>query len=170
MLKVLSFYLLLINNEIVNAKNGNEAWIKIKINNITSYSLIRSLYNASRAGVKIQMIVRGICCLIPGHKSMSENIKVISIVDRFLEHTRFMIFNNNNDNKVFISSADWMTRNLDNRVEVTCPIYDEDIKLAIKNYKPSKKESFLLPKAINYKSIFFLEFFCNLRAKKIILT
>ena len=121
----------LINNEIVNAKNGNEAWIKIKINNITSYSLIRSLYNASRAGVKIQMIVRGICCLIPGHKSMSENIKVISIVDRFLEHTRFMIFNNNNDNKVFISSADWMTRNLDNRVEVTCPILQEDIKKEI---------------------------------------
>ncbi len=121
----------LINNEIVNAKNGNEAWIKIKINNITSYSLIRSLYNASRAGVKIQMIVRGICCLIPGHKSMSENIKVISIVDRFLEHTRFMIFNNNNDNKVFISSADWMTRNLDNRVEVTCPILQEDLKKEI---------------------------------------
>jgi len=121
----------LINNEIVNAKNGNEAWIKIKINNITSYSLIRSLYNASRAGVKIQMIVRGICCLIPGHKSMSENIKVVSIVDRFLEHTRFMIFNNNNDNKVFISSADWMTRNLDNRVEVTCPILQEDLKKEI---------------------------------------
>ena len=121
----------LINNEIVNAKNGDEAWIKIKINNITSYSLIRSLYNASRAGVKIQMIVRGICCLIPGHKSMSENIKVISIVDRFLEHTRFMIFNNNNDNKVFISSADWMTRNLDNRVEVTCPILQEDLKKEI---------------------------------------
>ena len=121
----------LINNEIINAKNGEEAWIKIKINNITSYSLIRSLYDASRAGVKIQMIVRGICCLIPGHKNMSENIEVISIVDRFLEHTRFMIFNNNNYNKVFISSADWMTRNLDNRVEVTCPILQEDLKKEI---------------------------------------
>jgi polyphosphate kinase len=74
------------------------------------------------------MIIRGICCLIPGVKKMSENIEVISIVDRFLEHTRFMIFNNNNNNKVFISSADWMTRNLDNRVEVTCPIFQDDLK------------------------------------------
>ncbi|MDG2485355.1 MAG: polyphosphate kinase 1 [Flavobacteriaceae bacterium] len=121
----------LINNEIINAKNGKESWIKIKINNITSYSLIRSLYDASRAGVKIQMIVRGICCLIPGYKNMSENIEVISIVDRFLEHTRFMIFSNNDNNKVFISSADWMTRNLDNRVEVTCPILQEDLKKEI---------------------------------------
>ena len=121
----------LINNEIINAKNGKEAWIKIKINNITSYSLIRSLYDASRAGVKIKMIVRGICCLIPGYKNMSENIEVISIVDRYLEHTRFMIFNSNDNNKVFISSADWMTRNLDNRVEVTCPILQEDLKKEI---------------------------------------
>ena len=121
----------LINNEIINAKNGKESWIKIKINNITSHSLIRALYDASRAGVKIQMIVRGICCLIPGHKNMSENIEVISIVDRFLEHTRFMIFSNNENNKVFISSADWMTRNLDNRVEVTCPILQEDLKKEI---------------------------------------
>ena len=74
------------------------------------------------------MIIRGICCLVPGIKNMSENIEVISIVDRFLEHTRFMIFNNNNNNKVFISSADWMTRNLDNRVEVTCPIFQDDLK------------------------------------------
>ena len=121
----------LINNEIINAKNGKESWIKIKINNITSHSLIRALYDASRAGVKIQMIVIGICCLIPGHKNMSENIEVISIVDRFLEHTRFMIFSNNENNKVFISSADWMTRNLDNRVEVTCPILQEDLKKEI---------------------------------------
>ena len=118
----------LIGNEIINAKSGKEAWIKIKINNITSYSLIRSLYEASRAGVKIQMIVRGICCLIPCHKNMSENIEVISIVDRFLEHTRFMIFNNNGNCNTFISSADWMTRNLDNRVEVTCPILQDDLK------------------------------------------
>ena len=118
----------LINNEINNAKRGKNAWIKIKINNITSYSLIRSLYDASRAGVKIEMIVRGICCLIPGKKNMSDNIEVISIVDRFLEHTRFMIFNNDGNNKTFISSADWMTRNLDNRVEVTCPILQDDLK------------------------------------------
>ena len=118
----------LIINEINNAKSGKNAWIKIKINNITSHSLIRSLYDASRAGVKIEMIVRGICCLIPGKKNMSDNIEVISIVDRFLEHTRFMIFNNDGNNNTFISSADWMTRNLDNRVEVTCPILQDDLK------------------------------------------
>ncbi len=118
----------LIKNEITNAKKGNSAWIKVKINNLTSHSIIKSLYEASRNGVKIQMIIRGICCLVPGIKNMSENIEVISIVDRFLEHTRFMIFNNNNNNKVFISSADWMTRNLDNRVEVTCPIFQDDLK------------------------------------------
>jgi polyphosphate kinase len=121
----------LIQKEIVNAKNGKVAWIKIKINNLTSHSLIKSLYDASRAGVKIKMIVRGICCLVPGIKNMSNNIEVISIVDRFLEHTRFMIFNNDNKNKVYISSADWMTRNLDNRVEVTCPIFQNDLKQEI---------------------------------------
>ena len=81
-----------------------------------------------RAGVKIQMIVRGICCLVPGVKGMSENIEVISIVDKFLEHTRLYVFCNNNTPKVYISSADWMTRNMENRVEVSCPIYDEEIK------------------------------------------
>ena len=91
----------------------------------------KSLYNASRVGVKIQMIVRGVCCLIPEQLNMSENIEVISIVDKFLEHTRFIVFCNNDDNKVFISSADWMTRNLDNRVEVTCPIFDNRIKQEI---------------------------------------
>ena len=112
-------------------KMVKSAWIKIKINNLTSHSLIKSLYDASRAGVKIKMIVRGICCLVPGIKNMSNNIEVISIVDRFLEHTRFMIFNNDNKNKVYISSADWMTRNLDNRVEVTCPIFQNDLKKEI---------------------------------------
>ena len=118
----------LIRNETNNAKKGKPAWIKIKINNITSRSMIKALYNASRNGVKIQLIVRGVCCLIPNQKGMSENIKGISIIDRFLEHTRFMIFCNGGNNKTFISSADWMTRNLENRVEVTCPIFDEKIK------------------------------------------
>lgn len=121
----------LIQNEILNANDGKSAWIKIKINNLTSHSLIKSLYDASRAGVKIKMIVRGICCLVPGIENMSSNIEVVSIVDRFLEHTRFMIFNNDNNNKVYISSADWMTRNLDNRVEVTCPIFQNDLKKEI---------------------------------------
>ena len=98
------------------------------MNSISSYKMIDKLYEASKAGVKIQMIVRGICCLVPGVKGVSENIEVISIVDKFLEHTRLYIFCNNNDTKVYISSADWMTRNIDNRVEVSCPIYQDDIK------------------------------------------
>ncbi|WP_179019281.1 polyphosphate kinase 1 [Winogradskyella forsetii] len=118
----------LIDNEIVNAKNGKPAYIKLKMNSISSYKMIDKLYEASRAGVKIQMIVRGLCCLVPGIKGMSENIEIISIIDKFLEHTRLYIFSNQNNPKIYISSADWMTRNIDTRVEVSCPIYDEDIK------------------------------------------
>jgi len=118
----------LINQEIKNAQEGKEAFIKIKMNSITSYKMIDKLYEASNAGVKIQMIVRGVCCLIPGVPGMSENIEAISVVDKFLEHTRVFIFGNNGDSKIYISSADWMTRNLDYRVEVGCPIYDKDIK------------------------------------------
>ena len=118
----------LIDEEIKNAKAGKEAYIKLKMNNITSYKMIDKLYEASRAGVKIQMIVRGICCLVPGIEGMSENIEVISIVDKFLEHPRLVIFGNNGNPKVYISSADWMTRNISFRVEVGCPIYDETIK------------------------------------------
>lgn len=118
----------LIDKEIENAKLGKPAYIKIKLNSVSSYIMIDKLYEASRAGVKIQMIIRGICCLVPGIVGMSENIEVISIVGRFLEHTRLLVFCNDNDPKVFISSADWMTRNIDNRVEVTCPIYDPEIK------------------------------------------
>ncbi|WP_454988070.1 polyphosphate kinase 1 [Capnocytophaga leadbetteri] len=118
----------LIDEEIKNAKAGKEAYIKLKMNNITSYKMIDKLYEASRAGVKIQMIVRGICCLVPGIEGMSENIEVISIVDKFLEHPRLFIFSNNGNPKMYISSADWMTRNISFRVEVGCPIYDEAIK------------------------------------------
>ena len=118
----------LIDNEIENAKIGKSAFIKLKMNSMSSYKMVDKLYEASRAGVKIQMIIRGICCLIPGVKGMSDNIEVISIIDKFLEHTRLFIFSNNNDPKIYISSADWMTRNIDNRVEVSCPIYDADIK------------------------------------------
>lgn len=118
----------LIDNEISNAIVGKEAYIKIKMNSFTSYKMVDKLYEASRAGVKIQLIIRGICCLVPGVKGMSENIEAISIVDKFLEHTRLFVFANDGNPKVYISSADWMTRNLDYRVEVGCPIYDEDIK------------------------------------------
>ncbi|KAA5821489.1 polyphosphate kinase 1 [Algibacter amylolyticus] len=121
----------LIDNEIENVKEGREGLIRLKMNSISSYPMIDKLYEASRAGVKIQMIVRGICCLIPGIKGMSENIEIISVVDKFLEHSRVYIFGNNGDAKLYISSADWMTRNIENRVEVSCPIYDEDIKKEI---------------------------------------
>ena len=117
-----------IDNEIESAKLGRYACIKIKMNSFTSYEMVDKLYEASNAGVKIQLIIRGVCCLIPGVDGMSENIEAISIVDKFLEHPRVFIFGNDGDPKIFISSADWMTRNLDNRVEVGCPIYDEDIK------------------------------------------
>lgn len=118
----------LIDEEIKNARAGKEAYIKLKMNNITSYKMIDKLYEASRAGVKIQMIVRGICCLVPGIEGMSENIEVISIVDKFLEHPRLFIFGNGGTPKVYISSADWMTRNISFRVEVGCPIYDKTIQ------------------------------------------
>lgn len=123
-----STFIKLIDEEINNAKAGREAYIKIKMNSLTSYKMVDKLYEASRAGVKIQMIVRGICCLVPGVQGMSENIEAISIVDKFLEHPRLFIFGNGGDPKVYISSADWMTRNLDFRVEVGCPIYDPEIK------------------------------------------
>ncbi len=118
----------LIEREISNALLGKEAFIKLKMNSISDFKMTDKLYEASNAGVKIQLIIRGICCLIPGIKGLSENIEAISIVDNYLEHARVYIFSNGGDPDVFISSADFMTRNLDARVEVTCPIYDEDIK------------------------------------------
>ncbi|MGA0030525.1 MAG: polyphosphate kinase 1 [Flavobacteriaceae bacterium] len=118
----------LIQQEIVNAKAGKEAYIRIKMNSFTSYKMIDKLYKASQEGVKIDLIIRGINCLIPGVKGMSENIRAISIVDKFLEHTRMFIFANGGDPKVYISSADWMTRNIENRVEVGVPIYQENLK------------------------------------------
>ena len=118
----------LIDREILNAQAGNKAYMKLKMNSLSDFALIDKLYDASRAGVKIRLQVRGICSLIPGVKGMSENIEAISIVDNYLEHSRVYIFGNNDDPEVFISSADFMTRNLDGRVEVTCPIYDPNVK------------------------------------------
>jgi len=123
-----SAFFKLIDKEIQNVREGKPAYIRLKMNSMSSYKMIDKLYEASRAGVKIQLIIRGLCCLIPGQKGMSENIEVISVIDKFLEHTRLLVFCNNNDPKVYISSADWMTRNIENRVEVSCPIYDEEIK------------------------------------------
>ena len=118
----------LIETEIKNAKNNLPARIRIKLNNLTDQRMISKLYDASRAGVKIEMIIRGICCLVPGIKNQSENITVISIVDRYLEHARFMIFENNGNPVYFISSADWMERNLDKRIEVGTPIFSKAIQ------------------------------------------
>ena len=118
----------LIDREIMNAQAGKNAFMKLKMNSLSDFKLIDKLYEASRAGVKIQLQVRGICCIIPGVKGMSENIEAISIVDKYLEHSRVYIFGNDDNPEVYISSADFMTRNLDGRVEVTCPIYDESIK------------------------------------------
>lgn len=121
----------LINQEINHVENGYSGKITLKINNLVDKELIDCLYLAARKGVKIRIIVRGMCSLVPGLSNFSDNIRVISIVDRFLEHPRVMIFANNGEEKVYISSADWMTRNLDHRVEVGVPIYDEKLKQLI---------------------------------------
>ena len=124
----------LIDKEIENARAGKEAGIFLKINSLSDVKLIEKLYQASREGVPVKLIVRGICSLIPGVKPYSENIQAISILDRFLEHTRVFIFENNGQPKTFIGSADWMTRNLDFRVEVTTPVYDERIARQLRDH------------------------------------
>ncbi len=123
--------LMLIENETKNARAGKEAYIYIKINNLTDEEIIGRLYKAGKAGVKIRLIVRGMLSLIPGVKGISGNIKAIGIVDRFLEHSRFMIFCNGGDELVYITSADIMPRNLDRRIEVSCPVFDPAIKKEI---------------------------------------
>lgn len=121
----------LIKSEISEAKKGEKAEIHIKLNNLTDKEMIEWLYKASNAGVKIKMIIRGICCLVPGILGQSENIIVYSIVDRFLEHARILKFYNGGQPHYFISSADWMERNLDKRIEVTCPVKDEVLQKEI---------------------------------------
>ncbi len=118
----------MIDTEIENAKAGKEAFIQLKINSLVDSEMIGKLYAASQAGVTIQLIVRGICCLVPGVEGLSENISARSIVGRYLEHSRYMIFANGGDPRYFIASADWMERNLDKRIEVGCPIYAQHIK------------------------------------------
>lgn len=124
----------LINNEIKNARSGKAAYILLKLNSLVDPDMIKKLYQASRAGVQIKMIIRGICSLIPGKKDLSENIEAISIVDRFLEHSRIYIFCNGGEEKYFLSSADWMTRNLDHRSEAACPVYDKELQQELKDF------------------------------------
>ena len=121
----------LIRQEIQYLKEGHKAQITFKINNLVDKELIDDLYRASQAGMKIRGIVRGMCSLVPGLPGISENITITSIVDRFLEHPRVMVFEGGGDRKVFISSADWMTRNMDNRIEVGCPVYDKRLQQQI---------------------------------------
>ena len=123
----------LIDNEIAIAKRRKPASMILKLNSLEDKDIIAKLYEASRAGVKIKLIVRGICCLVPGVKGLSENIEVVSIVDRFLEHARVFVFQNGGDERIFLSSADWMERNLSFRIETTFPIYDPDLKREIKD-------------------------------------
>ncbi len=122
----------MIDNEIKNAQSGKDSCIILKINSLVDNDMIEKLYQASKAGVKIKAIIRGMCSLIPGVPGLSDNIKVISIVDKFLEHSRVFVFCNNHKELYYISSADWMPRNLDNRVEIATPIYDPDIQKEIK--------------------------------------
>jgi polyphosphate kinase len=123
----------MVEKEIRNAREGKDAYILLKINSMVDEDMIKKLYQANAAGVKIKAIIRGMCSLIPGVPGQSENIEVISIVDKFLEHARIFVFCNNNDEKYYISSADWMPRNLDHRVEVACPIYDPEIQMEIRD-------------------------------------
>lgn len=123
----------LIDQEMKNAKAGKEAYIILKLNSLVDNEIIYKLYKANDAGVKIKMIIRGTCSLTPGVPGLSENVEAVSIVDKYLEHSRIMIFCNNGDELYFITSADWMTRNLDRRVEVACPIYDKDVQREIRD-------------------------------------
>jgi polyphosphate kinase len=118
----------LIDNEIAFAKKKKKGLIRLKMNNLVDKTMIFKLYEASKAGVKIELIIRGVCSLVAGVKGQSENIKVISTVDRYLEHARFMIFGNNGNPVYYLTSADWMERNLDKRIEVGCPIYCAELQ------------------------------------------
>lgn len=118
----------LINNEIRNRQQGKPAYIKVKINHITEPEMVRKLYEASENGVRVDLLVRGNCSLVTGISGKSDNIRICGIIDRYLEHSRIFIFANGGEKKCFIGSADWMPRNLDNRIEVVTPVYDAKIK------------------------------------------
>ena len=118
----------MLDTEIRNAGEGKEAWVKIKINHITDTDMVTKLYQTSKAGVKIDIVIRGNCSLVPGIKGLSENIRCVGIIDRYLEHSRILIFANGGKPRYFLGSADWMPRNLLNRIEVLTPVYDEELQ------------------------------------------
>jgi polyphosphate kinase len=127
-LNMRKFYTKMLQNEMYHAAEGREAWVIIKLNSLVDGAMVKKLYKASQAGVKIKLIIRGVCTLVPGIPGLSDNIEAISIVDRFLEHARIIVFCNGGDNQYYITSADWMVRNFDNRIEVATPIYDPGIR------------------------------------------
>ncbi|MCR4961607.1 MAG: polyphosphate kinase 1 [Lachnospiraceae bacterium] len=171
-----SGFMELIDEEIKKAEKGEEAYIGLKMNSLTDLVLMEELVRASRAGVKVEMVIRGICCLIPGVPGYTDNISVISIVGRYLEHSRIYIFGKE-DPKVYIASADWMTRNTTRRVEVAAPIYDKEIKQRIidifKVYLKDNAKAKRLGADRNYVKIKddasvlnVQEYFCNEAKKK----
>lgn len=118
----------LFDNEIKNAREGKDAWVKIKINHITDTDMVDKIYAASQAGVKVDIVVRGNCSLVPGIPGVSDHVRAVGIIDRYLEHSRILIFCNGGKPRYYIGSADWMPRNLVNRIEVMTPVYDEDMR------------------------------------------
>ncbi len=143
-----------IKKEILEAQMGRKAWMILKMNSLVDREMISWLYEASNAGVKIDLIVRGICSLVPGIKGLSENINAISIVDKYLEHSRIYIFCNGGDSKYYLSSGDWMFRNLDNRSEVAVPVFDTALQEELLKYislqlKDTKKARILNKKQDN---------------------
>lgn len=143
----------LINKEIKNAKSGKPASILLKMNSLQDPEMIEKLYLASQAGVKIELIIRGICSLVPGVKEISENINAISIVDRYLEHSRIFVFHNNGNPKYYFSSADWMYRNLNKRVEIMVPIFDDRLKNHVQALMEIQLNDNIKARSLNYRNI-----------------
>ena len=147
----------MINREIINKQKSKPAHIIAKVNSLTDVKIIHELYRASQSGIKIDLIVRGVCVLRPGIEGLSENIRVVSIVWRFLEHSRIFYFANGGNEEIYIGSADWMRRNLDNRVEVVVPIKDRRIHRNIKDilevYLQDTANSQILKPKGNYEKI-----------------
>ena len=147
----------MIEEEIRHAKRGEEAYIGVKMNSLTDKKLMDKLIEASQAGVEIELIVRGICCLIPGVEGYTENIRVISIVGRFLEHSRIYIFGTQERARIYISSADFMTRNTLRRVEVAAPIEDPDIRMQIQEMFVTMLSDNRKARSMNNKGIYKIE-------------
>lgn len=138
-------------NEIKNAKAGKSAWVILKVNNMVDLDMAKKIYRASQAGVKIKLIARGTCIIKAGIPGLSENIEAVSIVDRFLEHSRIFAFCNDGDEKYYISSADWMKRNFDYRVEVACPINDKKLQKELKTILNLQLKDNTKARLLNYK-------------------